>query len=153
MAFSVPRPVSELLTSAVPGLAERVTGQRLSAAWAALAGIDVARRARPGALSAGVLTITVDNSPWLHELTLRSDELYRRVQERFPEVRALRFTLGTLDAERTARPARQPGPRRLSEEERMTIESAARQIPDPDVAAAARRVMTTARRYPTGGAR
>jgi predicted nucleic acid-binding Zn ribbon protein len=153
MAFSVPRPVSELVTSAVPGLAERVTELRLSAAWTALAGIDVARRARPGALNAGVLTITVDNSPWLHELTLRSDELYRRVQERFPEVRALRFTLGTLDATQTARPARQPGPRRLSEEERMTIESAARQIPDPDVAAAARRVMTTARRYPTGGPR
>jgi predicted nucleic acid-binding Zn ribbon protein len=153
MAFSVPRPVSELVTSAVPGLAERVTELRLSAAWTALAGIDVARRARPGALNAGVLTITVDNSPWLHELTLRSDELYRRVHERFPEVRALRFTLGTLEAERTVRSARQPGPRRLSEEERMTIETAARQIPDTDIAAAARRAMTTAGRYPRGGTR
>src|SRR3989442_542775 len=60
-----------------------------------IVGPDVARRARASAMSGGTLEILVDNSPWLHELTLRSDDLLRRVRERFPEISAVKFALST----------------------------------------------------------
>lgn len=121
---------------------------RLRRAWASLVGTDVARRARPDALAAGTLTVLVDNSPWLHELTLRTEAMRQRIAERFPEVRSLRFALGTLDGEPAddASPRRKPTP--ITDAERTEIDTVTAAIPDPTLAAAARRLMTTAWRFP-----
>ena len=72
MKSRAPRAVGELLVSALPQLEERLLVQRMRRAWGALVGDDLARRAQPQALVKGCLTIVVDNSPWLHELTLRT---------------------------------------------------------------------------------
>src|SRR5438309_5818073 len=98
MRVRAPRAVADLLMTAVPGLRERLAEHHVRRAWAALVGADVARRAQPQALVDGCLTVVVDNSPWLHEMTLRADELTARLRERVPSLRALRFTLGTLEA-------------------------------------------------------
>ena len=94
MKSDAPRAVGDLLAGAMPQLEERLREHRLGRSWPAIVGADVARRARPGALTNGVLQIVVDNSPWLCELTLRAAELTRRVRAEVPSVRALRFTLG-----------------------------------------------------------
>ncbi len=61
-------------------------------------GPDFAKRAQPTALSQGVLQVTVTNSAWLQELTLREAEFRRRLADRYgaDAIRALRFSLGTL---------------------------------------------------------
>src|SRR5206468_4292946 len=81
----------------VPELRERLAEHHVRRVWSTLVGADVARRAKPQGLVEGCLTVIVDNSPWLHKLTLRADELTARLCARFPAVRALRFTLGTLE--------------------------------------------------------
>src|SRR5207249_11423376 len=91
MRVRAPRAVADLLVTAVPGLRERLAEHHVRRAWAALVGADVARRAQPRALVDGCLAVVVDNSPWLHELTLRAEELTARLHERVPVVRALRF--------------------------------------------------------------
>lgn len=96
-----PTPVGVILNTAFPGLRERLLEARIRKEWENLMGQDIARRARPVALSHGILRVTVTNSPWLQELTLREGELRRRLADRYgaDAVRALRFSLGTLPGE------------------------------------------------------
>lgn len=92
----MPRAVGDLLPIAVPQLAETLAEIRLQHTWKLVVGPDVARRTRPGPLVEGRLTVTADNSPWLHELSLRQPELLARIQLHYPSVRSLRLTVGSL---------------------------------------------------------
>ena len=147
MSGTPPRAIGDLLPGALPQLGDRLVEFRLRRAWPALVGADVARRARPTTLAAGTLTVVVDNSPWLSELTLRTDEVHRRVVERFPSVAALRFTLGALPAAPDHEPAPRRRARALTDADRAEIDEAAAAISDPDVADAARRLMEKAWRF------
>jgi hypothetical protein len=143
-----PRPVADLLTSAMPQLRQRLLEVTIRRSWASIVGAEVARRARPDRLQHGSLSIVVDNSPWLSELTLRSAEITDAVRQRVPQVLSLRFVLGSLPAEAHERgPGREPEPLPLSDADRHEIETAVSAIPDATLAAAARRLMTTARRF------
>ena len=146
----MPRAIGDLLVAAVPTLGDRLLEQRIRRAWPSLVGPDGARRTQPQALAHGCLSVRVDNSPWLHELTLRTDELTRRVHERFPEVQALRFVLGALEQAEAAPTAREPraSPVPLDDAARAAIDEATRPIHDPTLAAAARRLLTKAWRFP-----
>lgn len=97
-ASGIPRAVRDLLPEAVPLLVERLAEVQVYRAWEAAVGAEMARRARPGPLVEGCLTITVDNSPWLHELRLRQADLLAAIQQHCPSVRALRLTVGPLSA-------------------------------------------------------
>src|SRR5437667_3783265 len=131
MKMSAPRAVGELLLGALPQISDRLLEVRLRHAWASIVGRDAARRARPDGFSGGVLRVVVDNSPWLHELTLRSSELTAKVRERFPEITALRFTLGAITAE-TQDDVPSPPPRALplSPADHADIDAAAAAIAD-----------------------
>ena len=146
MRFRAPRAVADLLPDAVPNLAGRLLEQRIRRAWPALLGADAARRTQPQALANGCLSVCVDNSPWLHELTLRAEELTRRVQGRFPEVRALRFVLGALEPTEASPAARRPRVSAvpLDDSARSAIDEATSVIHDPTLAAAARRLLAKA---------
>jgi hypothetical protein len=148
MSSSPPRAIGDLLLSTLPQLGPRLTEHRLRRAWPSLVGPDIARRARPGMLAGGTLTIVVDNSPWLHEMTLRSEALVTTIAARFAEVKSLRFTLGTLEAgeREVVPPGAKPAP--LTDADRAEIDTATAAIADPTLAATARRVLTTAWRFP-----
>jgi predicted nucleic acid-binding Zn ribbon protein len=101
-----PRAVGELLVAAVPGLAERLLERRIAADWDATVGSAMARRTRPGALRDGQLEVRADNSPWLHELTLRAEELLATLQRRHGSgVRSVRLGLGQPAGPRAGGPA------------------------------------------------
>src|SRR5256885_10454791 len=104
MRVGAPRAVADLLVTAVPELRDRLAEHHVRRAWTALVGTDVARRAQPKGLVDGCLTVVVDNSPWLHELTLRVEELTARPPQPFPPVPPLPFTPGKLH------PSAPPGP-------------------------------------------
>jgi hypothetical protein len=152
MKAGVPRAVGELLISAVPQLEDRLLVQRLRRAWTALVGPDMARRAQPQALVNGCLHVVVDNSPWLHELTLRASDLAARLGAEYPAVRSVRFSLGPRPTEEPT-PATRPlaPPSRLSDDDRRAIDAAAAAISDPALAAGARRLL--ARAWATAPAR
>src|SRR5436309_9585497 len=141
---AAPRAVADLLVSAVPDLRDRLLEYRIRRAWPAVVGGDAARRAQPRSFADGCLTVVVDNSPWLHELTLRSEELTRRLNERFGVVRSLRFVSGKVDAEPTSGRAGPAAPAPLDAQAQREIDAAAAAIPDSGVAAAARRLLTKA---------
>ena len=152
MKGGAPRRVGELLVSAVPQLEDRLLVQRLRAAWPALVGADVARRSQPLSLVNGCLQVVVDNSPWLHEMTLRASDLVARVSVTFPAVRSIRPCLGGPPVEEpspAARPASRPAI--LSDDDRRTIDAAAGAISDRDLSATARRLLTRAWSLPARG--
>jgi hypothetical protein len=148
MRLGTPRAVADLLPIAVPDLRERLVELDLRRAWARVVGADLARRSRPEALAGGCLTVVVDNSTWLQELTLRAGELGERLRERFPQVRSLRFVLGALEAPEPAPRERAPAAVPLDADARRAIDEAAATIHDETLAAAARRLMTKAWRFP-----
>jgi hypothetical protein len=149
MKSGTPRVVAEVLVSAVPQLSDRLPEYHVRKAWVSLVGPDMARRTRPHSLANGCLHVLVDNSPWLHELTLRAPELTERLSAQAPAVRSLRFTLGTLETEPRSRPERRERrPIALTDDDRRDIDEAASAISDPALADVARRLLTTARRFP-----
>jgi hypothetical protein len=145
MKSGAPRAVGELLVSALPQLEDRLRVQRMRRAWAALVGPEVARRTQPQALVNGCLTIAVDNSPWLHELTLRAPDLTERLQAEFPAVHSLRFSLGAALADETVAAGGAATSRpRLTDDDTRAIDAAAAAISDPVLAASARRLLARA---------
>src|SRR5262245_15426985 len=143
MDMRPPRLVADLILSAVPDLRDRLLEHRIRRAWSDVVGADAARRAQPRSFAEGCLTVVVDNSPWLHELTLRGEELTRRLNERFDAVRSLRFVAGRIEPAPTARADRErTAP--LDAGARREIDQAASAIPDPTLADAARRLMSKA---------
>src|SRR5262245_26771969 len=142
---SRPVRVGNLLAAAVPGLADRMIEGGIRTDWADIAGPDIARRSRPTALRQGVLHVIVDNSPWLCELTLKSDDLLGRVRARYGvAVTSLRFALGepTPAPPPPAARRRVPQGARLSAEEERSVETIAAAVSDPALAASLRRLVT-----------
>ena len=130
---------------ALPQLEDRLLVLRMRRAWRTVVGDDGARRSEPQSLVNGCLTIVVDNSPWLHELTLRAPDLTARLHAEFPAVQTLRFSLGAAAAEEAAAEARPAARRpRLTDDDTRAIDAAAAAISDPTLAASARRLLTRA---------
>src|SRR4030095_8243339 len=139
-----PGPVADLLLTAVPDLRDRLLEHRIRRAWSQIVGADAARRAQARSFADGCLTVAVDNSPWLHELTLRSEELTRRLSERFDAVRSLRFVSGAIDADASSRTTTAARARALASRALREIDEATAAIPDDEVASAARRLLMKA---------
>lgn len=142
----MPRAIGDLLTVAVPQLADRLAELRLRRSWEAVVGSDIARRTRPASLVEGCLTVVVDNSPWLHELNLRQPELLGRIRARCASVRILRLTVGSLGVDPEATVTQEPRPAPvLSEQDWREIEEATATISDTALAATAQRLLARAR--------
>src|SRR5262245_9678456 len=154
---SSPVRVRDLLIAAVPQLEEQLLHDAIRRDWSEMVGAELGRRSRPARLRAGVLDVTVDNSPWLHEMTLRSPELLAAVQARFSSaVGALKFTHGAIPRPVEDPPMRErrAAPARLSREERSAVDAAVSGVSDAGLAASLRRLLTKdllARRTPRSG--
>jgi len=91
----------ESLASILPGLMrelgleDRAAGWRAVSEWPALAGEFIARRARATGFRDGVLTVEVDGSAWMHQLSFQKRELVKRANEHLGAhvVREVRFVL------------------------------------------------------------
>jgi len=83
------------------GLEERQWEHALIAEWRDLVGKDVARRARPGRVTHGLLHVYVRNSIWLSDLQrFGKTQMLRNIQARFgaDKIRDLRFLLDPDEA-------------------------------------------------------
>ncbi len=142
---SRPLRVRDLLVAAVPGLRDRMLEETIRSGWADIAGPEIARRSRPGELRAGVLTVLVDNSPWLQEVTLRSSEILAGLRARHGSaVTSVRCALGTLPASprQTVTHDRPPPADPLSAEEEHAVDTIIAPVTDPVLAASMRRLVT-----------
>jgi hypothetical protein len=141
---SRPLRVRDLLVAAVPGLRDRMLEETIRRGWADIVGPEMARRSRPGELRTGVLTVLVDNSPWLQEVTLRSTEILASIVARHGSaVTSVRCALGTLPTPRqTVTHDRPPPADPLSAEEEHAVDTIIAPVTDPVLAASVRRLVT-----------
>ncbi|HTR97265.1 MAG TPA: DUF721 domain-containing protein [Candidatus Acidoferrales bacterium] len=91
----------DALASILPGLMQKLgleagtRGWRAVTEWPALAGERIARRTRATGFRDGVVTVEVDGSAWMHELSFLEPELVRRANQLLGAgtVRGVRFVL------------------------------------------------------------
>src|SRR5262245_28721611 len=142
-----PQRVADILPAAFPALSERLVEVALRRDWATALPGGLGRRSEPGDLRNGTLEVRADNSPWLHELSMRAQELLAVLGARYGDaVRDLRFRLAPAPRDDRARPKaaerEQPAPPpRLTREEMREVDAMAAPLSDPHVARALRRLL------------
>ncbi len=94
----------DALTLAAPAGLERPP---LSARqWERAVGSRIAAKSKPWRLERGVLHVRVSHSVWANELALLSEEIRAQLAESGIAVESLRFSVGRIERERPATPAR-----------------------------------------------
>lgn len=127
------------------GLSRRLQAHAAVEGWDRAVGPEIARRARPLHVSGRTLHVAVENSSWLHQLTLLHDELlgnFRAIAGE-TDIDQIRFSLGVPPADRVFSaplPPRLVAPP-LSQEELAAIERDLAPIHDRGVAAVLRRIL------------
>jgi len=141
---SGPVRVGDVLIAALPELSDRLLEETLKAGWSQLIGTELGRRSRPGRIKAGVLEVTVDNSTWLQEMTLRSGELLAKLRPHAPSVTALKVGFGALPtaAAPASRDEWSARPSPLSRQEHREIDETLAPLADPALAVSLRRLLT-----------
>ena len=135
--------LKEVLRSRGLGNASELSG--LSSKWAAAVGEKVASHAGPEGLRGGTLTVVVDSSAWMNQLSMLSPEIIRKVNEALGggKVEELRFRLGRPQAARkTTKPERFiPKKRRPLPEEMRAMEESLAEIKDEALREKARKLL------------
>ncbi len=125
------------------GLASKLKEYRLFGQWEQAVGAVIARHAQPSAIRAKKLTVTVDSSAWMQQLSLLRPEILSRVNACLGEeaVEAITLRLGELDLPAAPRHEPQPPRGTLDAEERGKVESYVAAIADPEVRESFRRMI------------
>jgi predicted nucleic acid-binding Zn ribbon protein len=92
-------PLSDVLKKVVSTLGERkLTEEKLVDAWEKAAGKKAAKHTRPVGLRRASLTVNVDSSSWLFELTLKKRAILEKLQAKLEgeKLKAIRFRIGDI---------------------------------------------------------
>ena len=133
--------IEQLLASR--GLTARLKEYRVLGVWDRAVGEVIAAHARPAAVRGRKLTVTVDSSAWMQQLTLLRPELIEKLNRTLGEMAVESITLRMGEVEppvrRTA--ARQAPAPELDAGERAKIEEYVAGIADPGVREALRHLI------------
>jgi hypothetical protein len=144
-----PRRKIELLSKTIEkllaarGLAGRMKEYRVFSLWEQAVGAVIARHAQPSAIRAGKLTVIVDSSAWMQQLSLLRPELTDKLNRMLGETAVEQISLRVGEIVRTGpveRPALRPAAG-LTAEDRELIEHAVSGIPDGEVRESLRHLM------------
>lgn len=94
-----PEPLGILLKHVVSGLGrKRLTQDRVRRAWKAVVGKRAKAHTLPVSLKKGTLSINVDSSAWLYELTLKRREILKKLDSKIKgnKIRLIRFRIGEV---------------------------------------------------------
>jgi predicted nucleic acid-binding Zn ribbon protein len=125
------------------GLAGKLREYRLFGQWEKAVGSVIARHARPSAIRGRKLTVTVDSSAWMQQLSFLKPEILARVNRCLGEeaVIAIALRIGELDLPAPQiHEERQPAGQ-LDAGERRKVEEYVAAIADPEVRESFRRMI------------
>jgi Dna[CI] antecedent, DciA len=92
-----PETVEDILGRAGESRFARVRPPIASKLWREIVGARIAERAAPLSIYGEVLLLRVPSSVWAHELSLLTEDVCARLQQRGFAVRTLRFRVGSVD--------------------------------------------------------
>jgi hypothetical protein len=125
------------------GLSARLREYRVFGVWNKAVGEVLARHAQPAAVRGKKLTVTVDSSAWMQQLSLLKPEIIGNLNQMLGEnaVESITLRLGEVTV-RLRDEAPRPLPNAsLRQEERDKIDAVVRDIPDPTVRDSLRHLM------------
>lgn len=126
--------IEKLLSSR--GLASKLKEYRVFGHWGRAVGEVIALHAQPAAVRGKKLTVTVDSSAWMQQLSLLKPEIIGKVNRAMgaDAVESITLRLGEVEARPRARARAAERPAApLGPEDRQRIEELASVIPDPEV--------------------
>lgn len=124
------------------GMAGKLKEYRIFGQWEKVVGKVVARHARPLSLRGKKLTVLVDSSAWMQQLSQLRPELIEKANRAFGQetVASIILKLGEVPfSGSTVREAREAPP--LSDQERKQVEEYVRALQDGETREAARRLI------------
>ena len=99
-AQSKEKPIDSIVKDVIKTLSGRgrVSAEEVGGAWIDAAGHRAAKHTKPVSIKKSVLTINVDDSGWLYELTIKKKELLKKLEGkiRAKELKGLRFRIGEI---------------------------------------------------------
>lgn len=154
MAARVPKqpvPIGQALAEFLDrsGLGKITVMGGLSTRWAELLGSGIAGHARPDSIRGGVLSVIVDSSVWMNQLSLLAPDVIKKLNQGMgggEQVKELRFRIGAVGpgVGETGAAKKEPAriiKRKPSPEEIEEIDLAVGSIADPEIRKAARKML------------
>lgn len=125
------------------GLESRLKEFRLFTDWREIVGPVIAIHAWPERIRGKKLTVIVDSSAWMQQLTMLKPELVAKVNARLGEgcVAAISLRLGEVSAGGRTQPERTAPAGPLTDEERRKIDDSLTGLVDEDLRRGIRRLM------------
>ncbi|MDA8100660.1 MAG: DUF721 domain-containing protein [Nitrospiraceae bacterium] len=125
------------------GMAGKLREYRLFVRWSGIVGQAIGRHARPTALRAKKLTVTVDSSAWMQQLSLLRPEIVAKVNSALGEqaVESITLRMGEVEGPAPAREVYQPPTGTLAPDEAKKVDESASAIADPELREAFRHLM------------
>lgn len=76
----------------------RLTEEEVAFLWGEAAGEKAAKHSRPVSVKKAVLTVNVDGSSWLYELTTKKKEIIKKLEDKFEgkKIKEIRFRIGEI---------------------------------------------------------
>jgi predicted nucleic acid-binding Zn ribbon protein len=92
-------PISDIVKSVFESMerARTLTREDVEERWKELSG-DAARHTRPAALRKTVLTVFVDSSAWMHQMSIRKRNLLKQLKRSFgkDKISGIHFKIGEI---------------------------------------------------------
>ena len=125
------------------GWGAKLKEYRVFSLWQKAVGPGIARHAQPAAIRGKRLTVVVDSSAWMQQLSLMKPEVLSRVNDRLgPDgIESITLKLGELERAGERPEEFQPAAGKLEAGEQKRIEECIANIKDPQTREALRHVM------------
>ena len=95
-----PVALEDLLKGAIKNLRaqNKLTQEEVAAIWQDAVGVRAASHTRPVSIKKTNLTINVDDSGWLYELTIKKKEILEKLEGKFKgkDLKNIRFRIGEI---------------------------------------------------------
>jgi len=134
------------------GLGGLTVAASIASKWPEMVGPGIAGHSRPQEIKGGRLTLIVDSSAWMNQLSLLSGDIVSKINAALGEdvVTDIRLRAGKISPSTSgalAKPKRgseRPPRRKLTADEQADIERTASEIDDPELRARAKRLLEKA---------
>jgi predicted nucleic acid-binding Zn ribbon protein len=93
-------PLEKVLKDVIKDLSgkERFGEEEIAGAWEAAVGAAAAKHSRPVSFKKATVTVNVDRSGWLYELTVQKKEILKKLEERLgaKKIKDIRLRIGEI---------------------------------------------------------